>query len=104
MFKKKIFCFLSLGKNSNSKLYTYNFVFSSTLDGNFPNWFGNQKRSVMGGLSGKWLVLIWSAVLMLYLWMFESLLLSMMMKPNLEDPIDTVKVAYTVFRYLFIHT
>ena len=45
----------------------------------------------MGGVSGKWLVVVWSVVLMLYVWIFQSMLLSMMMKPNMEKPIDTTK-------------
>ena len=65
-------------------------LYFRTLDAFYPNWFGKSGQ-VLGGLSGKWLLFNWSVVLMLYVWMFESLLLSMMMKPIMEDPIDTTK-------------
>ena len=65
-------------------------MYFRTLNAFYPNWFGKSGK-VMGGLSGKGLFFIWSVILLLYIWMFESLLLSMMMKPIMEDPIDTTK-------------
>ena len=68
-------------------------LFSSfrILDGYFcSDWF-QRRGPVTGGVSGKWLVLVWSVVLMLYVWIFQSMLLSMMMKPNMEKPIDSTK-------------
>ena len=68
-------------------------LFSSfrILDGYFcSDWF-QRRGHVTGGVSGKWLVVVWSVVLMLYVWIFQSMLLSMMMKPNIEKPIDTTK-------------
>ena len=68
------------------------FIFNfSAVDGRFPNWFGKCGH-VTGGFSGKWLLFIWSVVLMMYLMMFESMFFGIMMKANMEDSIDTTKV------------
>ena len=68
-------------------------LFSSyrIADGYFcSDWF-ERRGQVTGGVSGAWLVLVWGVVLMLYVWVFQSMLLSMMMKPNMEKPIDITK-------------
>ena len=68
-------------------------LFSSyrIADGYFcSDWF-ERRGHVTGGVSGAWLVLVWGVVLMLYVWLFQSMLLSMMMKPNMEKPIDTTQ-------------
>ena len=68
-------------------------LFSSyrILDGYFCTAWFQRRGHVIGGVSGAWLVVVWSVVLMLYVWIFQSMLLSMMMKPNMEKPIDTTK-------------
>lgn len=68
-------------------------LFSSyrILDGYFCTAWFQRRGHVTGSVSGAWLVVVWSVVLMLYVWIFQSMLLSMMMKPNMEKPIDTTK-------------
>ena len=83
---------ITIGQKINRQWWGKDFqlLYFRTLNAFYPNWFGKSSQ-VVGGLSGKGLFFIWSVVLLLYIWMFESLLLSMMMKPIMEGPIDTTK-------------
>ena len=64
----------------------------SLLGGSAPDWFGRAGQVTgTGGMSGKLLVFIWSVVVMMYLFMFDSMFFGMMMKPNMDKPIDTTQ-------------
>ena len=60
------------------------------MNGLYPDWFERRGKE-MGCLSGKLLLFVASVVFMMYVWIFQSLLLTMLMKPNMEKPIDTTK-------------
>ena len=63
-------------------------LFSSyrIADGYFcSDWF-ERRGTITGGVSGAWLVLVWGVVLMLYVWLFQSMLLSIRVLLRVLDP------------------